>query len=257
VGFERGETRGKILSFTELKSQRASEAPQVVLARDVRNEVTASSIGDWDERMRKICMRIHRDQDLDVFLKYVLFRYTLELVPAGNSMFAAALESTLEKLRNSEMDPATKRMDPEDSQARELKEKAKRLLEDVAGFEAAWEAAAVSTRRLSDDLNRDFVFVGALSRDAGGGWRCDSPWKSPEPHDLFVLSRGSEAGSPVSMQQIGEARDGQISLRTLTSMSGVVQGTMLIGSRKPSAQPTAARDQAAAKPELAGQEGSK
>jgi hypothetical protein len=205
VGFA-GETKSKTMPATNLRFDHAQVAPQSEMARTVRGKLPVVPFEGWNDYVRDLAESIWHDKHLDPFLRYFLLMRTLEFASKGNSLLMTELKSTLAKLHDDKVDLAAKWMDPDDTAARAVRQRAERVLATIGEKDilAAWERSSQREQRLAARMRDKLQIVGWLMRDPELGWICSSAWAARGVHQL-QMAVPDRAGGVAEWTMIGNA----------------------------------------------------
>ncbi len=232
VGFNGEVKTSKQMEKDQFREAKTSDPPQKALADDVTKTAPDVPLGEWDEYLHQLAIKILEAKDVNFFLRYFLLLRTLEYASQGNSLLAVELKKPLSDLNDNPPDMSVSWMDPTNSAARDSHERAKTLVNRISKgtLDDAWKRCLAAEDKLSAELFRQTLPVGWLERTSDRRWILRSKWKSEKKHSLLV-SVAAEDGAR-SWQQVGTVQAGTTDWN-IPVIGGLSEGTVVFATAVP------------------------
>jgi hypothetical protein len=209
--------------------QKKGKAPQARVAEEAAKELKKlmgkSGAADWDDVLIKIVSLIQDEEDMDPFVKDLLFRRVLTAAGRGSPPLREALAGSLDALTKEEkkLDLNVVWIDPDDAKANEARPAAKKVVAAVEDMRKVAKATTEKHQKLITALFKsERVPCGWLLKTQQTGWNCESAGKPPKG-ELFVLV---PAGDSAEWQPVGHV--GLDGATVETTSKALQEGRMVI-----------------------------
>jgi hypothetical protein len=189
IDYERSLRQSTGIKYDDLLIGATVEAPQVQLAKTVRDRFQTVDLHNWREQCCASLQQILETPKLDDLLRLLLFKRLLEFAVSGDMALAHALAPLSAVLAESDIDLTGRWMDPGDTSARlnrnRVPELLKRIpaeiLREATSAAKSWEATLIAR------LSRRCLVIGWLARAADGTWVLHSDWRPDGRYELSVI----------------------------------------------------------------------
>jgi hypothetical protein len=142
----------------------------------------------WESTFFRVISMIKNDQRLEPILKIILLQKVSDVACQGSESLKRSFVRFHEILNSVPIDPAVPWMDPQNEDARRVRELAVNVLNRLPSLQELGRAAAAELRALRAPLGDSHEWVGWAVRDDDGKWQCHIGPESTGDGGLFVAT---------------------------------------------------------------------
>lgn len=191
------------------------ESPQRKFAKAAAAELDKIDKQGWEATFVNILGQLHA-AEIDPILKLQLYRYVLGVAAKGSSVARAAFEPSRKLLNEARVDTTVNWIDPEETDAKTAKDKARSVLKKVKPpktFSPGIKAAL--SRLVQPELGPRYVWAAWLHRNLDDSdWSCSFDGGEFNVNALrgrlFLLA--ADAIGTVTLRTIGRVKEGEVVL---------------------------------------------
>lgn len=227
IDYERNLRQSMGVRYDELLIGATAEAPQVRLAKSIRDRFQSVELYSWREHCCASLQQILDAPDLDDLLRLLLLKRFVEFSVSGDRALAHALLPVSAVLAESDIDLTGRWMDPKDTAAKlnrnRVPELLKRIPPDVireaASAAKAWEDSLI------DRLTRRCLAIGWLCRATDGTWVLRSLWRADGTYELCVIPPETDGAAP--WLPVGQVAPNDLRLTAAANQPTIHEGQLV------------------------------